>query len=295
MLTVFKKITRPYRFVFGNLYCLFFLNGFLLASIFYFASESNYERQLFNVISANIKSTLPQGYDRDSFAIKAMFMAHELQSKRQDVFNTGKLSGFKAAVMHPATVDLMTADGACGSYATVLARILKANDYEVRIAQMSVDHVRGGHIVVEAKANKGWIALDALDNQYFVKPDGELASIDDVSSNWDYYKQQTSARYPQLYTYKNIRYTNWNKIPVIMPAMKAVLNWTMGKEEADKVSLRPYFLRIYNFAAVLMGILYVIVMIITFKKIFAKKNVSLKWKHILGTKNQPQASPIHSS
>ena len=47
--TCFKNITAVLmiRRVFGNLYFLTFLNGFLLASLFYFKMEANYEKELF--------------------------------------------------------------------------------------------------------------------------------------------------------------------------------------------------------------------------------------------------------
>ena len=43
------------RRVFGNLYFLTFLNGFLLASLFYFKMEANYEKELFQAIHTRYK------------------------------------------------------------------------------------------------------------------------------------------------------------------------------------------------------------------------------------------------
>ncbi len=44
--------------VFGNLYFLTFLNGFLLASLFYFKIEVNYEKELFQAIHTDINSKI---------------------------------------------------------------------------------------------------------------------------------------------------------------------------------------------------------------------------------------------
>ena len=46
------------RRVFGNLYFLTFLNGFLLASLFYFKMEANYEKELFQAIHLDISSKI---------------------------------------------------------------------------------------------------------------------------------------------------------------------------------------------------------------------------------------------
>ena len=49
-------IKKMMRRVFGNLYFLTFLNGFLLASLFYFHTEANYEHELFQAIHSDISS-----------------------------------------------------------------------------------------------------------------------------------------------------------------------------------------------------------------------------------------------
>lgn len=285
-----KKILRACKLILSNIYVLIFFNGFLLATIFFFSSEANYEKQLFNTISQKIIEGSPSYDNKDSFAIKAMYMANYLQARRQPVFEHGELSGFKAGVMHPSTVDLMTASGACGSYVTVLARILKANNYQVRIAQMQVNEISGGHIVVETQYDNRWILLDPIFNQYYLRPDGKLAGIDEVSNNWDYYSKQVKSDYPLKYNYRNIRYTNWNKIPVLMPGIKKVLDLVMGKEKADKVSLRPYFLRIYHIWSVILSVLYVMLIYFTYR-VLAKRKILVRFgfstaKHIsTGTSN----------
>lgn len=239
ILTQIKKILR-------NLYFLCFLNGVLLTSLFYFAIESKYETELFSIIARKIQTQLPVNHSQSDFAIKAMHTAYELQEKRYLMFGNQELNGIKANILHPSTVDLMTGNGACGSYTTVLCRILKSNDMKVRIGQMKVNSFYGGHMFVETKTEKGWIVLDPMFNLYFKKTDGQPAGFADLNSNWSYYKTQLSPDYKPEYAYEGVRYTNWDKIPGVTTSIKSILNFVLGKDKADLISIRPYLLRIYN-------------------------------------------------
>ena len=243
-----KKAGKFIRRIWNNLYFLTFLAGFLIATLFYLKMESSYESELFENIVQNIEENKPGPIPQDSFLVSALHMAHKLISNRSAVFNSSKFKDFKASILRPATVDLATANGSCGSYSTVLARILLAGNAPVRFAQMKVNGVFGGHILVEGKSSGGWAVLDAMYDLYFVRPDGRLASFSDVKANWDYYKQQVPGDYDPDFRYSDVRYTNWEKIPVVLPLSKWTLDLVLGKEKADSISLRPYFLRIYHVA-----------------------------------------------
>lgn len=261
-----KTTLRTIRKFLRNLYFLCFLNGLLLASLLYFASESKYETQLFSIIARRIRNNLPANYSKNDFAIKAMQTAYDLQAKRYLVFANEHMDGLKANFFHPSTVDLMTGNGACGSYATVLARILKSNDMKVRIAQMKVNNVYGGHIFVETKTENGWVVLDPTFNLAFKKADGSLSSFNDLNKNWEQYKQQLPADYPAEYNYAGVRYTNWEKIPGITTIIKSVLDAVIGKEKADTISVRPYMLRIYNKLAWVTFFVWLMVALYTLKR-----------------------------
>lgn len=235
----FKKIRRSiplHMFLLGILCCLFF----------WFRTESAYETELFNNIQLKMKQSLPTNVSRDSFALAALHMTQYLEERRNLVFGKSNFSSIKYEYIHPATVDLMTGNGACGSYCLVLARILKSNGLPVRFGQMTVRSKAAGHIFIETKTESGWIVMDPFYDLAFVRPDGRFAGYDDLHNNWDYYKKQVPANYDSTYRYEDVRYTNWNKIPVVMPLLKKTLNLFMGKSRADKVSLRSYFLRIYD-------------------------------------------------
>ena len=79
----------------------------------------------------------------------------------------------------------------------------------------------------------------------FNRPDGTLASFADVHGNWSWYARQVPDDYGLSYKDEDVRYTNWTKIPVIMPAMKKALSLVLGAERVDSFSLRTHFMNTY--------------------------------------------------
>jgi hypothetical protein len=260
------------RRILSSLYFLTFLNGFLLASLVYFHMEASYEKQLFQAIRTNVNTKIPSGVSEDSQIVQAMHVCHNLLINRQPVFEGKTFSGFKSVLLDPTSIDLMTARGACASYALVLARILQGYDYPVRIAQMKANGIFADHNIVEAKTRQGWVVLDPLFDIYFVNPEHKLASFEDVHAHWNYYTKQLPPNYDPAYRYEDVRYSNWSKIPVIMPAIKKILDKTIGKQEADLISLRTYFLRQYDICFDLALLLFLIVFSFTvFRLVRSKK------------------------
>jgi hypothetical protein len=102
-------------------------------------------------------------------------------------------------------------------------------------------------MVVEVRKRSNWIVLDPLLEQYFKKPDGTLASFNDVHNNWEYYKKQTGSDYVPAYRYEAVNYTNWNKINYLGPAAKWIFELLLGKEKTSEISISAYLLRTYNF------------------------------------------------
>ena len=260
------------RFI-GNLYFLVFLNGFLLASLFYFRMEANYENELFAAIKNSIDKKITPKDNKDSIVLKIMNTCNSLLGTRSEVFEKSEnIVGLKADFLHPATIDLMTAKGACGSYSLVLARILQNYRYPVRIVQMKAQGRFAAHNIIEVNVNTQWVVLDPLFNTYFIKPGGVgLASFDDVRSNWDYYRKQLPVDYKEEYVYADARYTNWNKIPFVFPAIKKGLDLILGKKRADSISLRVHFLRMYDLYYYITFILYVPLLVLTVRRLMRKK------------------------
>jgi len=267
----FKTSFRFIKRLFRNLYFLMFLNGFLLASMFYFKMESSYEAGLFASIKYNIDNKVDKDDTRDSIVVKAMGVCHELMNNRANVFNTDNTLGVRDEVFHSSAVDLMTTKGACGSYAQVLATIISTYHYPVRIAQMKAGDTWAAHNIVEVNATHGWVVLDPTFNVYFVKPDGQLASFADVKANWSYYAKQVPPGYDMKYRFEDVRYSNWTKVPIIFPAVKNILNLAIGKDNADVISMRTIFLHVFNIYIWISLLIYIPIFLFTIRRLIQTK------------------------
>lgn len=207
----------------------------------YFYTEDNYENKLFEALAYDAAQGVKKDNNDSILIINSLHVVHDAIKPRTNFFSS--IGGLKGGVIQPLTVDLMTGQGACGSYAVVMARLLEELNIDTRIVQMKVGEVYGGHNIVEARYKDNWIVLDPLYDLYFTRPDATLASFNDVQHNWNYYTAQLPKGYDMRYSYEHARYTNWNKIPVLMPLLKGILNVFMGKEKADTFSLRAITLR----------------------------------------------------
>jgi len=273
------------RRVFSNLYFLTFLNGFLLASLFYFKMEARYEKDLFQAIHSDINTKIRAADTQDSVILKVMHACHNLMSNRVTVFEGKQFGGIKSSLLETTSMDLMTARGACGSFSMVLARVLQDYKYRIRIAQMKVDGVYAQHNLVEVETSHGWVVLDPFYDVYFVNPSNKLASFDDVKNNWNYYKNQLPPGYNMDYRYEDVRYTNWTKIPVILPGIKKVLDLTLGKQEADTLSIRSFFLSKYDVCFNIVLVLFIFVFAYTVikvikAKIFPQQNIPVTFANV---------------
>lgn len=236
----------------GNLFrnhkLTYFLHGLFVFGLFYAYTENAYEEQLFGAIAQNVRSTMSTEAlkSEDSIVNKCLSMTHYLEARRRKIFGDTELKGFKAEILQPVTFDLMTGKGACGSSSYVMGRLLREFDIPFRFGQMKVNGIYGGHIIVEAYVNGKWRALDPLYELKFIDQKGQLASFTDVQTQWNYYKQQVPVGYDTSYRYEDVQYTNWNKIPVVMPVFKQILSWVKGEEYVKTVSVRVWVLSKYK-------------------------------------------------
>ena len=129
--------------------------------MFYFLMESTYENGLFASIKTDLQSRLDANDNTDSLFVKAMEDCYHLMHNRYPTYaGTTGILGPEGGVFHSTSVDLMTTNGACGSYSQVLARIIRTFHFPVRIAQMKAGGEFGAHNVVEAYDGKRWILRD---------------------------------------------------------------------------------------------------------------------------------------
>jgi hypothetical protein len=252
---------------------LVFLNGFLLASCLYFYEEDSYEKHLINAMATYVKDKTLTIADREKkLLLESLHLTHYLGQSRSFVFYNKDLHTIKSDFIHPVTFDLMTANNACGSYTFILSRLLSELHIPNRIAQMKVNGKFGGHILLEAKTEQGWAVMDPLYNLCFITKDGSLASIDDVHNNWSFYTKQVPPDYNYAYNYEGVRYTNWEKIPVIMPFIKEVLTLFIGKEEIKYICLRMLILRKYHLIfEITIGLFFMQILVVIYK--YLRKNI----------------------
>ena len=261
-----------------------FLNGFLLASLFYFKMESTYENGLFASLKSSIDAQIDSDDTPDSVAVKAMSACYFLMQPRATSFK-GDL-GPEASVFHSTAVDLMTTRGACGSYSQVLARILESYHYPVRIAQMKAQGIYGAHNLVEAQIGSRWVVLDPTYNLFFVRPDARLASFADVKNDWKFYSRQVPTGYNLDYHYEDVRYTNWTKIPIVSPAMKSVVSLFIGPERTNSFSLRTFFMNTYAVYSYVLLALYIPLFLLTVRgllktKVFPSPEIPVTFRNII--------------
>lgn len=255
-------------------YLLIFLNGFLLASMAYFYVEDSYEQKVFDSLAGHIRATAAKGpgtNETEELIRTSLSLTNFLGQGRMKIFEGYDLNSIKSEIIHPVTFDLMTGKGACGSYSYILSRLLTELKIPNRIAQMQVDGNFGGHNIVEAKSADGWVVLDPLYNLYFVRQDGKLASFADVQHDWNYYKSQVPQGYDGKYNYADVRYTNWTKLPLVMPAVKKVMEWTMGEQEVKTFSLRTHMLKKFSILFYTALVFYIFTLFITIKKFIRHK------------------------
>lgn len=174
-------------------------------------------------------------------AVQAMHAVHEIlwpRLRSLEASNVGNDFWFRSTYSH-----LMAPTGRCGSFAQVLARALQRDGFEVKIGQMRVGEVWGGHIIVIAKAGDRWIALDPYFDAAFRGSEGRVLGVDEIRADWDALRAQCPPDYNSAYRYEAIRFTNWRGVPV------DVLGAFFGQ-----ISLRTHLLNLYWLVAWVAGI-----------------------------------------
>jgi len=127
---------------------------------------------------------------------------------------------------------------------------------------------------------------------FFKRSDGRMASFADVQGNWNYYRTQVPSGYRAEYNYAAVRYTNWDKIPVVMPAVKNMMYWSVGKEATEGYSIRNLFLRKFDVLFYSLFVVYMILISFTARKYYFSR------KRLFDSMNPemlfPKTSPIGS-
>lgn len=236
-----------------------FLHGAMLTAMLFLWMMSSYDDGLYDQIMA---LTIESGMDEEQKVFALMHKTNQLLKPRSELFGGGEYINWRDTFFRSGDMQLIDAKGSCGSHTHVLARLLQRAGIEIRIAQMKCGDIWGAHILLEAKVDGKWAILDPFYDLSFRKEDGRLASFQEVKGNWDYFKSQVPANYNPLYTYEDVRYTNWTKVPVLMPTIKSVLRWFMGSE-VENLSIRSLVLNLYKAYLAIMAGCYLLLVLFT--------------------------------
>ena len=138
--------------------------------------------------------------------------------------------------------------------------------------------------------------MDGSYDLFVRKPDGNLASFADVESNWDYYKNQVPTDYDKSYRYEGVRYTNWQKIPLVMPLIKNILYLFIGKEKTDGLSFRSLFLRKFHMLFMVIGTLYLLLVFSVVRKYYRKNKQAITlYLPVLFSGKRVSSMPVNHS
>ncbi len=147
--------------------------------------------------------------------------------------------------LHPGPGDVLRwgSDyrGACGSHVRVVVAMLRAHGIPARPLLHLDNHGHNVHTVVEAQIDGRWVVADALYGIVFRRRDGALASAADMRSDHAALLSQT-VHVPgydtTLYNFDPVTHFNWNKVPVLLPAVRTVLSAAVGEDRVDQL-VRP--------------------------------------------------------
>lgn len=131
--------------------------------------------------------------------------------------------------------------GGCGSASRVVMALLNARGIPSRSMILLDGEGRRIHAVVNAEIDGRWAVADPLYGIVFLRPDSTVATAEDIRSDRGLLLANVArnSAYPAaVYNYDNYALLNWNKIPVVLPAVRRALVRTIGEERTDAIT-RP--------------------------------------------------------
>jgi len=191
-------------------------------------------------------------------------LTYRLQADRLEIMqNMRGMQPFKSRWFRSGDLQLLDANGSCGNFAHILAELCKTAGMPVRMVQLMQNGRYGAHIIIEAKVNGRWAAADGLFKTYFLNPDSSLANLDDIKNHLDYFDNQFPDNYPYKDAFVEYRYTNWDKIPVVMPVLKVFLTAFKGEAWVKTFSMRSYLLNLHKALFYIILWLYLPILVIS--------------------------------
>jgi len=218
--------------------------AFVLVLVF-LLTRGDHEERIYDRLVERVRQQTSTNVET---AVALNSVVHDLMIDRTNIWGE-PIGGVYDHVFRSISQELNAPSSACGSFCAVLIKAIQNAGMNARYVQMTNrDGDLGVHIMVEAEVAPGqWALLCPLYDLTFRRPDGGLADYRDVQQNLGYYRAQLPAEWSPRYDFADVRYTNWEKIPVIMPALRTVLSWFLSPEELRTFCLRAYMTNIFFF------------------------------------------------
>jgi len=160
---------------------------------------------------------------------------------------------------HPSARDVVEHGcdyrGGCGSSSRVLMALLDAAGIENKSLILLDEKGRRVHAVVSALVDGKWAVADPLYGIVFKRRDGTLVSAEELKNDPELFEENVrrNPSYPKaVFRYENFAWMNWNKIPVILPALRWILERTIGEKRTASIA-RP---RIWMYPAAMFAVLF---------------------------------------
>jgi hypothetical protein len=217
-----------------------------LSCIVFLGILDRYEASLFDWV---VERTIDESQTDEEKALALLHQIHRLLWPSSQLFKGRVHTTIRGRLLDAADLKFLEPQG-CGTFSHVLLRSLQAAGIESRYVQMRTRDLWAGHILVEASVGGRWAVLDPLFGLSFRRPDGRLASAEDVHADWAWYSSQVPSHYPSAYDYRDIRYTNWERSGWTRWLGQTLLPRILGAERAREFSVRPYLSKVYLVRAV---------------------------------------------
>lgn len=216
------------------------LGGIVVAALFW-QFESRVARQL---VATAWQHPSVQTVEQQVLALNQL--THRLISTRRGLLTASPHDSLREAWFGGVDTELLEGGRACGGYSGVLGRLLESVDIPFRVLQMRCGDIWSCHVLIEAQVGDRWMALDPSFGTAFPLPEGGHASARELIQRFAEVEPTLPAEYDRQYRFEDVRYTNWDKIPVLMPAMRWTLERILGKGFVDDLSLRTWFINRYR-------------------------------------------------
>jgi hypothetical protein len=204
---------------------------------------ADYENRLYDALVAH---AIRPGMGEEARILALMRTSHTTVQAREPLFHDITIGGPHAALFRSGDTELLQADGSCGTCAHVFVEACHRANIAARVCQLSEGGTSTSHVIAEARLEDRWVVVDPLFNQVFRDRQGKLVGCEEIEADWEYYRRQAPDYLRLGYHFGSVRYTNWSKVPVLMPLAKKCLDLVVGQRRADRISLRSYCLNIYS-------------------------------------------------